>query len=109
MCTTTNETQGVEPEVEPRSLSVLLSLDTYQGMTDAEIDIILDYKIQQALSDAEFTLKATTEIEQMEQTIADNRAGCKRALDMIESLLSREVYIAPSPVAPIVTPTVVEV
>ena len=37
---------------EPRPLGTLLSLDTYQGMTDMEIDTIISYKIQEALTTA---------------------------------------------------------
>lgn len=39
-------------EVTPRSISVLLSLDTYQDMTDEEINLVLDFKIQEAVSSA---------------------------------------------------------
>lgn len=39
-------------EVEPRSISVLLSLGTYQDMTDEEIDMVLDFKIQEAVNSA---------------------------------------------------------
>ena len=37
---------------EPRPLGTLLSLDTYQGMTDEEIHTIIRYKIQEALNAA---------------------------------------------------------
>ena len=37
---------------EPRPLGELLSLGTYQGMTDMEIDTIISYKIQEALNTA---------------------------------------------------------
>ena len=80
MCTTTNE--GIEV-VEPRDINVLLALDTYQGMTDEEIDLVLDYKIAQATSSAEITVKAAAEIERMEQCIADNRASAQAAYDML--------------------------
>lgn len=33
-------------------LNALLKADTYQGMTDEEIDAIIDYKIERAKSDA---------------------------------------------------------
>lgn len=31
-----------------RDINILLQLDTYQGMTDSEIDSIIDYRIQRA-------------------------------------------------------------
>lgn len=45
---TENENQAQEP----RPLGTLLSLDTYQGMTDAEIEMIISYKITDALNAA---------------------------------------------------------
>lgn len=33
-------------------LNALLKADTYQGMTDEEIDAIIDYKVERAKSDA---------------------------------------------------------
>lgn len=45
---TENENQAQEP----RPLGTLLSLETYQGMTDMEIDTIISYKIQEALTTA---------------------------------------------------------
>jgi hypothetical protein len=45
---TENENQAQEP----RPLGTLLSLETYQGMTDAEIEMIISYKITDALNAA---------------------------------------------------------
>lgn len=46
--TTENENQVHAP----RPLGTLLSLETYQGMTDAEIEMIISYKITDALNTA---------------------------------------------------------
>ena len=35
-----------------RSVAVLLTMDTYQGMTDAEIDSLIDYRVKHALKNA---------------------------------------------------------
>lgn len=39
-------------EVAPRDISVLMNLDTYQDMTDEEINMVLDFKIQEAVNSA---------------------------------------------------------
>ena len=109
MCTLTENLEVSEIIEEPRNINVLLALETYQGMSDAEIDMLLEYKIGQALASAELRVKVAAETERMEQSLADNRAGCQRALDMVESLLNRGLPEFPTPVAPIVTPTVLEV
>lgn len=33
-----------------RSINVLLDLDTYQGMSDTEINMIIDYRVNEALT-----------------------------------------------------------
>lgn len=35
-----------------RSVAVLLTMDTYQGMSDGEIDSIIEYKVKRALKNA---------------------------------------------------------
>lgn len=48
-----------------RDIDVLLALGTYQGMSDAEIDSVLDYKINVALaSDAHTATMAALESQQ---------------------------------------------
>ena len=44
-------TENVETR-EDRSLSELLTLDTYQGMTDTEIETLIQERIRHALSNA---------------------------------------------------------
>ena len=88
MCTTTN----IE---EAREISYLLNLETYQGMTDEEIDLIINYKIKQALSQQECLIKANAENMRVEQCIADNQASAKQALDMLQSIIEREFTTLP--------------
>ena len=46
-----------------RDINVLLSLDTYQGMTDEEIQSIIDYKVERAVRerDSSELVKVVTE------------------------------------------------
>lgn len=48
---TTSDGTGIIEE--PRSLDVLLKSTTYQGMTDEEIQRIIDYRVQVAQTSAE--------------------------------------------------------
>lgn len=45
---TTNEDTNLVEIV--RSINVLLDLDTYQGMSDTEINMIIDYRVNEALT-----------------------------------------------------------
>ena len=82
MCTTTDE--------KTRTIDELLVLDTYQGMTDAEIDSILKYKIEHALAYRERLARVAMEIELTEQLIEDNKRSAQRAHDMLQSIVETE-------------------
>lgn len=118
MCTQTDdvsinaENQGLENEIVengPRDINILLSLETYQGMTDEEIDMILDYKIRQAVTSQEMLMRAAIETERMNSMIETSRANAQRALDMIEYLINREYIETPSVQPKTVSPRVTEV
>ncbi len=80
---------------EPRDINVLLALDTYQGMTDAEIDLILNYKVNAAVNSQEMQAKVAAFNQQSSQCVADNRAAAQRALDMIESIVRTQLPTVP--------------
>jgi hypothetical protein len=82
MCTTTDE--------KTRTIDELLALDTYQGMTDAEIETILDHKINQAVTEREVLARLTLQMQTSEQIIADNRRSAQEAHDMLQSIIEAE-------------------
>ena len=82
MCMTTDE--------KTRTLDELLVLDTYQGMTDAEIDSILKYKIEHALADRERLARMVAQINLTDQLLEDNRRSAQRAHDMLQSIVEAE-------------------
>lgn len=51
---------------KPRSLDELLKLDTYQGMSDDEIRLIIAYKEYRAMKDAEISAALDTAREEQE-------------------------------------------
>lgn len=83
----------LEAEVsEPRSLQKLLKLysetNSYQDMTDAEIAILIEYKMQRAAQEAK-----EAEIEAQRQkavaaSIEEMSAANKRALEVLETALN---------------------
>lgn len=90
MSTTTDEI--IEPEVaqEPRNINVLLSLDTYQGMSDEEIESVLNYRVDRAVSSRETLARIAAITAREEQVIADNAASAAAARSVIESMVRRE-------------------
>lgn len=97
MSTTTDEIFENENEEvqEPRKLDVLLALETYQGMTDEEIQMVLDYKIDQAVASRKTLAEIAAINAKSEQCIADNQASAQAAQDMIQSLVEREFPMVP--------------
>lgn len=48
----TTENTTTENETQDRPVSVLLELETYQGMTDSEIDSLIEWKVSNAVAAA---------------------------------------------------------
>jgi hypothetical protein len=102
MCTITNQEppQGIVDF--PRDINVLLSLNTYQGMTDEEIDMLLDYKIKQAVNSRETLAMITAQTVRMNEMIEVQLQSCKNQDAMLESLIKSN-----NPTFEYVKPTVV--
>jgi len=100
MSTTINEepTQGIVDF--PRDINVLLSLNSYQGMTDEEINMILDYKIKQAISSREALAMIAAQTVRMNETIEIQKQSCANQDAMLESLIKNNIptfeYVKPT-------------
>lgn len=97
MSTTTN----------PRSIDALLALGTYQGMTDEEIDIVLNYKVQQAMIQENIGTKNALEAQKLSALISRWEQDSQTSYDMLESILNRNVAITPIVQAQTVQPTLI--
>lgn len=73
----------------PRSIGELLNLGTYQGMTDAEIEMVIEFKIKTEVMRriGEGDKALTTMVA--EQQIADNAESCRLAHEALQSILGR--------------------
>lgn len=89
--TDTNDTE-VKP-LPPRDISILLDLKTFQGMTDEEIQMIIDYKIKYALSDKDIKLKQATYIEKMNSDIALSTQVANEANDIYKEILGKSLKL----------------
>lgn len=96
MSTTTNENS-------PRDINVLLLMESYQDMTDEEINMIIDYKIERAKSDEIVQAAIDSENKRMTEAIAIQREICNTSETMLESTLE-----AIKPVIKFVQPNGVE-
>lgn len=87
-----------------RDINTLLGLATYQGMSDEEIELIIDYKINNALISAEMNAKINAITAREQQIIADNHANATALLTMVQSMQQQIAPIAGVGVPQTVTP-----
>lgn len=89
--TDTNEAD-VKP-LPPRDINILLNLGTFQGMTDEEIQMVIDYKIKYALSEQEIKLKQAVYIEKMNSDIALSTQVANEANDIYRDILGKSLKL----------------
>lgn len=94
MCTKTNE------ETTTRDLNELLRLDTYQGMTDFEIDMVMQYRVDVALQSAELETAREIHEQAASEIVADNANSAQQALTMLQSMVSKVVPVDLTPFEP---------
>lgn len=99
MSTTTN----------PRDINVLLSLSTYQGMTDEEIELIIEYKAEQIVIRDNIAVKNAQSQQLIDAKIAQAASDSQAAQTMLQSILNRNVNITPLVQPNTVTPQSIEV
>lgn len=92
-----------------RDIDALLELSTYQGMTDAEIDALIEYKINKAISTAEMTTRLNAIKASEQQIVADNAANAAAVRSMVQSMQQQIAPIAGVGVPQTVTPNSTEV
>ena len=89
---TDTNTSEVKP-LPPRDINILLNLGTFQGMTDEEIQIVIDYKIKYALSEQEIKLKQAVYIEKMNSDIALSTQAANEANDIYREILGKSLKL----------------
>ena len=73
----------------PRDIGTHLSLETYQGMTDEEINIVIEFKIKtevmRKMGESDNAMSTLIMVRQ----ISDNAESCRMAHDALQSILGR--------------------
>ena len=68
-------------------LNALLKADTYQGMTDEEINAIIDYKVERAKSDATISKDMEAHQALMKELMAAQAESGAKVRDMFQAAL----------------------
>lgn len=73
-------------QTETRNINELLQLDTYQGMTDDEIETIIEYRANQKFHSLENTFAHAIRIERVNSEVARNEQLVRDSRDMLQSM-----------------------
>lgn len=68
-------------------LNALLKAETYQGMTDEEIDAIIDYKVERAKGDATISKDMEAHQALMKELMAAQAESGAKVRDMFQAAL----------------------
>lgn len=68
-------------------LNALLKAETYQGMTDEEIDAIIDYKVERAKTDATISKDMEAHEAVMKELMASQAESSAKVRDMFQAAL----------------------
>lgn len=89
--TTDNENVTDDVIITPpkRALGVLLSLDTYQGMTDEEIEDIIEFRCKQARQDDLQKMRYNNLEAQNAEFMQRSAENARLANELLQSVLNR--------------------
>lgn len=77
----------------PRDLNTLVSLGTYQGMTDEEIELVIDFKVQQRVTDSINLADIENRSSALNELVAQELENQQSLSAMVQSLMSRSVFL----------------
>lgn len=78
-------TQGVEGS--PRDVAKLNALGTFQGMTDEEVEIVIQYRIDRALNSEEFKLREAALLETQNAVAESGKQANDLAVSQMNTVL----------------------
>lgn len=85
----TQTPEEIEEPTAPRKLQELLLLESYQGMSDEEIEILLTYRVEQALISDEVAVRNAAIEEQMQAIAADAETAIQNSEAVLQSIMER--------------------
>lgn len=86
-------TTNTQSQTSEKTLNELITAKTYQGLTDEEIDIIIDYRIKQAIANAEIDAKISEMKRANDLRTEELRQSSAKAVSMLESMLNRNLVL----------------
>lgn len=76
---------------ETRHISELLRMDTYQGMSDAEIELVIEWRVMQRMNSAEYVAKTNAFTDALNDMYELNSEHLAFSESMLERIANRGV------------------
>lgn len=97
---TTENDNSNEEKSATRSISELLALDTYDGLTDSEVRLLIDYERQMALADESTNVMRNSNQAKLEAAQELAAACCASTTEVLNSIIASTTnYEGVSPTA----------
>lgn len=84
---------GTMQQLPDRSVGQLLELGTYQGMTDTEIESLIDFKIRIALTNAENLAVMNAQMDAANEMIRLAQDSADHSREVLDTLLAGSVLL----------------
>lgn len=91
-------------QIDQRNLNELLLLDTYQGMTDAEIELVIEYRAKRKVTEIITSATYQSGIQNQNAVVELHRATCEKSHAVLESILNNQTARAQKRASKRVTP-----
>lgn len=73
-----------------RDIKELVTLDTYQGMSDAEINLLFEYRLHMALEQQRMQMENDAIVVCANEMVSNANAGMQQAISMLQSIVERK-------------------
>lgn len=83
---TTSDVKAVEGATQPRPIEELAKLDTYQGMTDEEIGLVMQYRLEIAIKDSAYQAALEEQRKSEQAKIESYRSIAEHAKERLDEL-----------------------
>lgn len=80
-------------EIQDRNINQLLALDTYQDMTDSEIETIINYKVNLLVKKELNSEHIKRETENANKKLDILQQSCEKSESMLKSILNRKLVL----------------
>lgn len=88
-----DEQEPIPEQPQPRPIEDLVKLDSYQGMTDEEINILMQYHLEIAIKDSAYQAALEAQRKAEQAKIESYRSLADRAKERLDELTAASLQL----------------